>query len=46
MTKSASLVNVKAGPYDELEEGEFVGYASLFGYKDSYGDVVMPGAFA
>ncbi|SKS24642.1 HK97 family phage prohead protease [Mycobacteroides abscessus subsp. bolletii] len=30
---------------DGLEEGEFIGYASVFGNKDSYGDVVQPGAF-
>jgi HK97 family phage prohead protease len=28
------------------EENTFEGYASVFGNKDSYGDVVMPGAFA
>ncbi|RFC81650.1 HK97 family phage prohead protease [Acinetobacter sichuanensis] len=27
------------------DTGEFEGYASVFGVKDSYGDVVMPGAF-
>jgi hypothetical protein len=26
-------------------EGEFTGYASIFGVVDSYGDVVQPGAF-
>ena len=31
---------------DGLEDGQFVGYASVFGNIDSYGDVVMPGAFA
>jgi HK97 family phage prohead protease len=31
---------------DGLAEGEFVGYASVFGNKDSYGDVVQKGAFA
>ena len=25
--------------------GEFEGYGSVFGIEDSYGDVVMPGAF-
>lgn len=45
LTKSASLVSLKAGPDDQLDEGEFIGYASIFGNKDSYGDVVMPGAF-
>lgn len=45
MRKSFSLTNVKAGPDDGLSEGEFVGYASVFEVKDSYGDVVRPGAF-
>ncbi|WP_396902460.1 HK97 family phage prohead protease [Mycolicibacterium sp.] len=45
LTKSAQI-QVKAGPDDGLEEGQFVAYASVFGNKDSYGDVVMPGAFA
>ncbi|MDD7812617.1 HK97 family phage prohead protease [Mycobacterium sp. CSUR Q5927] len=31
---------------DGLAEGEFIAYASVFGNKDSYGDVVIPGAFA
>jgi HK97 family phage prohead protease len=31
---------------DGLAEGEFTGYASVFGNKDSYGDVVLAGAFA
>ncbi|MEV5360585.1 HK97 family phage prohead protease [Micrococcus luteus] len=31
---------------DGLAEGEFIGYASVFGNKDSYGDVVQKGAFA
>lgn len=30
---------------DGLKEGEFEGYASTFGNEDSYGDVVLPGAF-
>lgn len=38
-------VQIKAGPADSLAEGEFTAYASVFGNKDSYGDVVMPGAF-
>src|SRR5690606_1992710 len=37
---------VKAGPDDGLAEGQFSAYASIFGNKDSYGDVVLPGAFA
>lgn len=39
-------INIKAGPDDGLAEGEFTAYASVFGNKDSYGDVVLPGAFA
>jgi HK97 family phage prohead protease len=31
---------------DGLAEGEFTGYASVFGNKDSYGEVVRKGAFA
>lgn len=34
-----------AGPDDGLDEGTFVGYASVFGNTDSYGDIVEPGAF-
>lgn len=45
MRKSAPLVQVKAGPEDGLTEGQFTGYASVFGNKDAYGDVVQPGAF-
>lgn len=39
-------VCVKAGPEDGLEEGRFTAYASVFGNVDSYGDVVVKGAFA
>lgn len=28
------------------ESGEFEGYGSVFGVKDSYDDIVVPGAFA
>lgn len=45
LTKDAPAL-VKAGPDDGLAEGEFTAYASVFGNKDSYGDVVLPGAFA
>lgn len=38
-------IQVKAGPDDGLAEGEFTAYASVFGNKDSYGDIVLPGAF-
>ncbi|QQM15101.1 capsid maturation protease [Gordonia phage TinaLin] len=44
-TKAIELAGVKAGPDDGLADGEFIGYASVFGNKDSYGDVVEPGAF-
>lgn len=27
------------------DSGEFEGYGSVFGVKDSYADIVMPGAF-
>lgn len=30
---------------DGLADGEFIGYASVFGNKDSYGDIVNKGAF-
>lgn len=30
----------------DLDEGQFEGYAAIFGNKDSYGDVIIPGAFA
>lgn len=39
-------VRVKAGPEAGLAEGEFEGYASVFGNVDAYGEVVQPGAFA
>lgn len=44
LTKSADI-QLKAGPDDGLKDGQFIAYASVFGNKDSYGDVVMPGAF-
>lgn len=39
-------VQVKAGPDDGLKDGQFEAYASVFGNVDSYGDVVVKGAFA
>lgn len=39
-------VKIKAGPDDGLGEGQFSAYASVFGNIDSYGDVVVKGAFA
>lgn len=44
-TKNAAVA-VKAGPEDGLDEGQFTAYASVFGNVDSYGDVVVKGAFA
>lgn len=44
--KGIDVGKVKAGPSDNLAEGEFIAYASVFGNRDSYGDVVQPGAFA
>ena len=38
-------VRIKAGPADGLDEGQFSAYASVFGNVDSYGDVVVKGAF-
>lgn len=40
-----SPVSIKAGPEAGLEEGQFTAYASFFGNRDSYGDIVQPGAF-
>lgn len=45
MKMKDTQIRVKAGPADGLKEGQFQAYASVFGNKDSYGDVVMPGAF-
>lgn len=45
MNTKTCPVKVKAGPDDGLDDGEFIAYASVFGNKDSYGDVVQPGAF-
>lgn len=46
ITKACTLASLKVGPDDGLGEGEFIAYASVFGNKDSYGDIVEPGAFA
>ena len=45
LTKDATI-QLKAGPQDGLDEGQFVAYASVFGNVDSYGDIVVKGAFA
>ena len=38
-------IQIKAGPDDGLQDGQFTAYASVFGNIDSYGDKVIPGAF-
>ena len=43
--KNASVKIKAAGPTDGLEDGQFTAYAAVFGNKDSYGDVIIPGAF-
>lgn len=43
--KSAPFKVKAAGERDGLKEGQFEGYASVFGNVDSYGDIVQPGAF-
>lgn len=46
MLHKSCPVKVKAaGEADGLEEGQFEAIVSVFGNKDSYGDVVIPGAF-
>jgi len=45
LTKNAAT-KLKVGPDDGLTEGQFTAYASVFGNIDSYGDVVVKGAFA
>lgn len=42
MKTKTMQIDVKA---IDLEEGQFEGYAAVFGNKDSYGDVIVPGAF-
>lgn len=46
MHKSCPAQIKAAGTEDGLEAGQFRAVVSVFGNKDSYGDVVMPGAFA
>lgn len=45
MIKTITAEIKAAGPDDGLAELQFEGYASVFGNKDSYGDVVTKGAF-
>lgn len=47
MLHKSCLAAVKAaGDADGLKDGQFRAVVSVFGNKDSYGDIVMPGAFA
>lgn len=46
MTKTKSLTLDLKAAGEDAPEGSFNGYASVFGNKDSYGDVVIAGAFA
>jgi uncharacterized protein len=45
LIKSCPVKIKAAGEPDGLAEGEFEAIVSVFGNVDSYGDVVMPGAF-
>lgn len=45
-TKTFSAQVKAVGEDDGLQPGQFRAYVSVFGNKDSYGDVVLPGAFA
>lgn len=43
--KDQAVTKWKAGPQDDLEEGEFTAYASVFDVVDAYGEIVVKGAF-
>jgi HK97 family phage prohead protease len=45
LTKTCPATIKAAGPDDGLAEGEYRALVSVFGNRDSYGDVVLPGAF-
>lgn len=45
MYRSVLLKNIKAGPEDDLEEGVFTAYASVFDNVDAWGDVMRKGSF-
>lgn len=45
MHKSCPAKVKAVGEADGLEEGQFEAIVSVFGNKDSYGDIVVPGAF-
>lgn len=44
--KSCPVAIKAVGEDDGLEEGQFRALVSVFGNKDAYGDIVLPGAFA
>jgi len=46
MSERLLVVGLEVKGLDAASEGTFEGYGSVFHVKDSYGDVVMPGAFA
>lgn len=46
LTKTAAVAVKSVGPDDGQDEGVFEALVSVFGNKDSHGDVVLPGAFA
>lgn len=45
MQTKSFAIRVKKDDGDGLADGEFIGYASIFGNVDSYGEVVAKGAF-
>ncbi|MHA4853015.1 HK97 family phage prohead protease [Rhodococcus sp. MSC1_016] len=44
--KSIQLTDLRVGTKGGLEEGQFIGYASVFGNVDLHGDITAKGAFA
>ncbi|NMD58973.1 UNVERIFIED_ORG: HK97 family phage prohead protease [Nocardia globerula] len=44
--KSIRLTDLRVGTKQGLDEGQFVGYASIFGNVDLHGDITAKGAFA
>lgn len=43
--KSAQIARIKAGGQDGLADGQFEAIVAVFGNKDSWGDIIVPGAF-
>jgi HK97 family phage prohead protease len=43
--KSAQIAQLKAGEQDGLAAGQFEAIVAVFGNKDSWGDIIVPGAF-